>query len=47
MNLVERIKAILVSPKTEWQMIAREPGNMGPLFANYVAPSLQFPRSAD
>jgi hypothetical protein len=37
MNLFERVKAILVSPKSEWRVIAREPGDMASLFANYVA----------
>jgi hypothetical protein len=36
MNLVERAKAILVTPKTEWQVIAREPGDLGMLFTSYV-----------
>jgi hypothetical protein len=31
MNLFERVKAILVTPKTEWQVIAREPGALGML----------------
>ena len=37
MNLVERIKGILLQPKSEWQAIEREPGNAGYLFPNYVA----------
>jgi Yip1 domain len=37
MNLVERIKGILLQPKSEWQAIEREPGNPGYLFPNYVA----------
>lgn len=37
MNLVERIKGILLQPKSEWQVIEREPGNAGYLFPNYVA----------
>jgi hypothetical protein len=37
MNLVERIKGILLRPKSEWQAIEREPGNPGYLFPNYVA----------
>jgi hypothetical protein len=37
MNLVERIKGILLQPKTEWPEIEREPGDPGYLFANYVA----------
>jgi hypothetical protein len=37
MNLVERVKGILLSPKTEWPVIAGEPGGAAYLFANYVA----------
>jgi hypothetical protein len=37
MNLVERIKGILLQPKSEWQAIEGEPGNAGYLFPNYVA----------
>ena len=37
MNLVERVKAIVLTPKTEWPVIAGEPGDIGHLFANYVA----------
>ena len=36
MNLVERIKAILLQPKSEWSEIEREPGDAGYLFSNYV-----------
>jgi hypothetical protein len=34
---VERVKGILLQPKSEWQVIEREPGNAGYLFPNYVA----------
>jgi hypothetical protein len=37
MNLVERVKAILLTPKTEWPVIAREPGDAAYLFTKYVA----------
>ena len=37
MNLVERVKAILLTPKTEWPVIEREPGDVKYLFTNYVA----------
>jgi hypothetical protein len=37
MNLVERVKGIILSPKTEWPVIAGEPGDTGYLFSNYVA----------
>jgi hypothetical protein len=36
MNLIERVKAILLTPKTEWPVIAREPNDMVGLFRNYV-----------
>jgi hypothetical protein len=37
MNLVERVKAILLTPKTEWAAIEGEPGDPQFLFTNYVA----------
>jgi hypothetical protein len=37
MNLFERVKAILLQPKSEWSVIEREPGDTGHLFTNYVA----------
>jgi hypothetical protein len=37
MNLVERVKAILLQPKSEWLVIEREPGDAGTLLTNYVA----------
>jgi hypothetical protein len=37
MNLVERVKGIILSPKTEWPVIAGEASDTGYLFANYVA----------
>jgi hypothetical protein len=37
MNLVERVKAILLQPKSEWLVIEREPGDAGYLLTNYVA----------
>jgi hypothetical protein len=36
MNLVERVKAILLQPKSEWAVIERESGDAGYLFTNYV-----------
>jgi hypothetical protein len=36
MNLVERVKGILLQPKSEWGKIASEPGDAGTLFPNYV-----------
>jgi hypothetical protein len=37
MSVVERAKGILLTPKTEWLVIEREPGNAAYLFTNYVA----------
>lgn len=37
MNLVERVKNIIVSPRTEWLAIEREQGDAAYLFTNYVA----------
>ncbi|HYA71721.1 MAG TPA: Yip1 family protein [Roseiarcus sp.] len=37
MDLVERVKAIILSPQTEWPKIESEPGDVPYLFANYVA----------
>jgi hypothetical protein len=37
MNLVERMNAILLTPKTEWEVIDRETGDQTYLFTNYVA----------
>jgi Yip1-like protein len=37
MNLVERVKGILLQPKSEWLAIGRESGDVGHLFPNYVA----------
>ena len=36
MNLVERVKAIIMQPKSEWTVISGEPGDAGYLFTNYV-----------
>jgi len=36
MNLLERVKALLLSPRSEWPVIAREPADLAHLFTNYV-----------
>ena len=36
-QLIERVKAILLTPQTEWPVIAREPGEVSVLFTRYVA----------
>lgn len=38
MNLVERVKNILLQPKTEWQTIDAETTPVGDLYKNYIAP---------
>ena len=35
-KLVGRVKAILLTPKTEWPVIAGEPASIGDLYKNYV-----------
>jgi len=37
MDLVARVRAILLNPQAEWQVIARESGEPAYLFPNYVA----------
>jgi hypothetical protein len=37
MDLVNRVKNILLQPASEWPVIDREPGDAGYLFKNYVA----------
>jgi hypothetical protein len=37
MQLFERVKAILLTPRTEWLVIEREPATMSDLFIKYVA----------
>jgi hypothetical protein len=36
-TLLSRVKAILLSPRTEWEVIAREPGDVISLMTRYVA----------
>lgn len=36
-KLLARVKAILLTPRTEWEAIAAEPGDTAALFARYVA----------
>lgn len=38
MNLIERVKAILLTPKTEWQVIDNEPATPPSLLTSYVLP---------
>jgi hypothetical protein len=36
-KLVARVKAILMSPRTEWPLIAAEPTTVADLYKNYIA----------
>jgi hypothetical protein len=38
MNLVQRVKGILLSPQTEWQVIDAEPTTPAELYRSYIAP---------
>src|SRR5450759_3798775 len=38
MNLIERVKNILTTPKTEWGKISLEPQSMGAVIGSYVVP---------
>jgi hypothetical protein len=38
MNLIERVKNILITPKTEWEVINGETATPGSLFTGYVLP---------
>ena len=38
MNLIERVKNIIVTPKTEWEVINREAATPGSLFTSYILP---------
>ena len=38
MNLVDRVKRILLSPKTEWEVVDAEPATATELYTRYIAP---------
>ena len=38
MNIIERVKNILVTPKTEWDVIAAEQGTVSSVLTTYVLP---------
>jgi hypothetical protein len=38
MNLVDRVKRILLSPRTEWNVIDAEPTTVAALYTGYIAP---------
>lgn len=38
MNLIERVKSIITSPKTEWEVINNEPDTVNNIFMKYILP---------
>lgn len=38
MNLIERVKSIITSPKTEWEVINSEPDTVNNIFMKYILP---------
>lgn len=46
MNLVARVKAILLSPKTEWAVIDGEPATVTSLYTGYIIPLAAIPAIA-
>jgi len=46
MNLVDRAKSIIMTPKTEWPKIAVEEPNIGQIFTGYVLPLALIPTVA-
>lgn len=43
MNLVPRVKGILLSPKSEWPVIDAEPATIGGLYTGYIMPLAALP----
>lgn len=43
MSLVDRAKNILMSPASEWEVIAKEPASVGGLFTGYAIPLMLLP----
>jgi hypothetical protein len=43
MSLVDRVKNILLSPASEWEVIAKEPASVGGLFTGYAIPLMILP----
>jgi hypothetical protein len=43
MALVDRVKNILLSPRSEWQVIDAEPATVSSLYAGYIAPLAAIP----
>ena len=46
MNLIQRAKNILTTPKTEWDVVATESATMGSLLTSYVIPMALIPTAA-
>ena len=46
MSLVARVKAILLTPRTEWPVIEGEPATVGSLYTGYVIPLAAIPAVA-
>ncbi|MBN1448524.1 MAG: YIP1 family protein [Bacteroidetes bacterium] len=46
MSLVDRAKNIIMSPKTEWEVIANEQADMGSILTGYVIPMALIPAVA-
>jgi len=46
MSLVARVKAILLTPRTEWPVIEAEPATTGSLYAGYIIPLAAIPAVA-
>ncbi len=46
MNLVERAKNIIITPKTEWDVIAKEEPNIQQILFGYVLPLALIPTIA-
>jgi hypothetical protein len=46
MNIVDRAKSIIMSPKTEWSVVAGEEPNVGQIIVGYVIPLAAVPAVA-
>ncbi len=46
MSLVDRVKAILLAPKTEWATIDSEPATVGSIYSGYIIPLAAIPAAA-
>ena len=46
MNLIDRVKNILITPKTEWNVIAGETATLSSLLMSYVLPLMLIPAAS-